>query len=167
MKKNNGFTLLELLTSFVVIGLITSIAMSNALSQNPNLKVRADIKMAEQALKKARGIAIKKSCTIKADFSSALANNGNNGGIINIEDSNGNILDSVVLDRNVLFNANSSTLQNNYVSFDYRGEPVNSSGVVSGFNNTNNTVTISYYQGNSVKASKSVTVLPMTGNISE
>ncbi len=84
----------------------------------------------EQALKEARSNAIKKSCTVNADFSNAVGNNGQNGGIIEIKDPDGTVLDSVILSHNIYLNTASSTIQDNKVFFDYRGEPVDSSGVI-------------------------------------
>jgi len=167
MKKHIGFTLFELLITVFVAGLISLLAMSSILSQIPNFKVKEDIKSVEQALKKARSSAIKKSCIINADFSKALNNNGENGGIIEITEADGTVLDSVTLSHNSLLNTSSSTIQNNIVAFDYRGQPLDSAGTVDGFNNTNNNITISYYDGTNPIFSESLTVLPMTGNISK
>ena len=167
MKKTTGFTLLELLITILIIGLISSLAVSSVLTQIPNFKVKEDIKSVEQALKKARSIAIKKSCIINADFSKALNNNGEEGGVIEIKDTNGTVLDSVALNHNSLLNASLSTIQNNIVAFDYRGQPVDSNGLVDGFNATNNKITISYYDRSSPKFSRSLIILPMTGNISD
>lgn len=166
MKKTTGFTLLELLITILIIGLISSFAISSVLTQIPNFKVKEDIKSVEQALKKARSSAIKKSCIINADFSKAFSNNGEEGGIIEIKDTNGTLLDTVALSHNSLLNTSLSTIQNNIVSFDYRGQPVDSSGLVDGFNAANNKITISYYGGSTPKFSASLIVLPMTGNIS-
>lgn len=168
MKQNNGFTLLELLITCIIIGIISLLSINSVMAQIPNFKVNEDIKNVEQVLKKTRSIAIKKSCTIKTDFSKAFNNNGTDiGGIIEIKDSNGNILDSISLNHNVYLNTASSTIQNNSVSFDYRGQPVDNAGSISNFNNTNNLITVSYYYGNIIKASKSLKVLPMTGNITD
>ena len=164
---STGFTLFELLITVFIAGLISLLAISNVLSQIPNFKVKEDIKSVEQALKKARSSAIKKSCIINADFSKALNNNGENGGIIEITEQDGTVLDSVTLNHNSLLNQSSSTIQNNIVAFDYRGQPLDSTGATDGFNNTNNGITISYYDGSDPKFSESLTILPITGNISK
>ncbi|OGH99919.1 MAG: hypothetical protein A2039_08770 [Candidatus Melainabacteria bacterium GWA2_34_9] len=167
MKKHIGFTLLELLITVFIAGLISLLAINSVLSQIPNFKVKEDIKTVEQVLKKARSNAIKKSCVINADFSKALNNNGENGGIIEITEQDGTVLDSVSLSRNSLLNPSSSTIQNNIVAFDYRGQPLDNTGVTDGFNNTNNRITISFYGGSTPKFSESLTILPITGNISK
>jgi len=154
---STGFTLFELLITVFIAGLISLLAISNVLSQIPNFKVKEDIKTVEQALKKARSSAIKK----------ALNNNGENGGIIEITEQDGTVLDSVTLNHNSLLNQSSSTIQNNIIAFDYRGQPLDSTGATDGFNNTNNGITISYYDGSDPKFSESLTILPITGNISK
>lgn len=167
MNKNTGFTLLELLITVLILGIISMLSISTVLSQVPGFKVKEDIKNVEQIIKKARSSAIKKSCTINADFSKALTNNGENGGIIEIKEQDGTVLDSVTLSHNILINTALTNIQNNNIAFDYRGQPLDNTGSSDGFDNTNNKVTISYYDGTTAKSTESLTVLPMTGNISD
>lgn len=166
MKIHSGFTLLELLVTFVILGIISLLAINGTIQQIPDFKVKEDVETVEQALKIARSTAIKKSCIIEADFSKASGNNGENGGIIEVKDQNGNIYESFVLNHNVYLNPSATTLENNVVDFDYRGTPIDNSGSAEGFDSSNNTVSISYYDGYNIKVSKNLKILPMTGNIS-
>jgi len=163
-KKFKGFTLIELLICIGLIFILASISLPGLLSQIPEYKTKQDIKIVEQALKQGRSIAVKKSANITVDFTGALSNNGENGGIIALKDSNNNTLKTLALNKNVKIN-NLSTVLNNKVVFDYRGQPLGEDGTLSSFDNSTNKVIISYFDGNIAKYSQTLTISPMTGSI--
>ncbi len=162
--KNKAFTLLELLVTVMILGLLAMLSISNVLNTVPEFETDEDSKKVEQALRQARSIAIRESRNINADFSSAINNKGDNGGIITIEQADGTIIKSIVLSHNVLFNSSTSTISDNKVAFDYLGQPVDNTGEVTGFTEDNNLVTISFYKSNAPKYSKNILISPVTGN---
>ncbi|MFH0703252.1 MAG: type II secretion system protein [bacterium] len=166
MKKNQkkAFTLLELLISLVIVGIVSLITIPNILTQIKVFQVKEDISNIEQVLKEARSTSINKSRSIYIDFSQANIHHGADGGLVQIK-QNETVLSEFYLSDDVLYNVTRSTLSNNKMGFDYRGQPIKSSGSVEGFTENNNTITISYYKDADPLVSKSLTVNPITGNI--
>lgn len=165
MKSRKGYSLTELLTALVIIGVISTIATSNLLTNIHKHTVQNDIMQVEQAIKLARSNAVKTSSIIEADFTKATTNNGDDGGIIEIKKSDGAVLTSVALSKNVQLNSTGSTIANKKIIFDFRGQPIDSTGDTDGFTDSNNKVTISYYRNSSPVFSKSLSVKPMIGDI--
>ena len=165
MKNFPAFSLLELLITCVMIGVIATMAISPVLQDLPQHKVNNDIMTVEQALTIAKSLASKVSGTVIVDFSQATSNNGDNGGLIQIKDNNGTMLKSFSMNKNVLYNSGSSTIANNEVWFNFKGQPMDSSGSISGFTSSSNTIVISYCSGGNCIASDSLEINPLTGSI--
>ncbi|HSA06464.1 MAG TPA: hypothetical protein P5556_04735 [Candidatus Gastranaerophilales bacterium] len=165
MKKYKAYTVVELIITAVVITVIASIAISPVLKDLPEHKVKNDIITIERSLKIGKSEATKTSGTVIVDFSQATTNNGENGGLIQIKDSEGTVLDSFFLTKNALFNPESSTIANNEVRFDFKGQPVDSAGSTDNFTTFSNTIVISYYKDGNPIASKSLKISPVTGSV--
>ncbi|OGI25417.1 MAG: hypothetical protein A2287_06685 [Candidatus Melainabacteria bacterium RIFOXYA12_FULL_32_12] len=165
MRKNSkqAFTLLEVLITFVIAGIIALMAIPTLMGQIKDWQVKEDILKVEQAIKEARSNAITRSRTCLIDFSQASTSNGQDGGLVQVKQGNGTLISQFYLSKNVLYNSTSSTISSNVIRFDFRGQPVDSSGATSGFTTSTNQVTISYYKGSTALASKSTTVTPVTG----
>lgn len=165
MSKNKGFSLLELIITSVIIVVVSTIAISPLMDDVPEQKVRNDIILVEQAIKRAKSIAVRTSETVTVDFSSATAAYNGQGGRILIKNSDGTVVEDYILDSNVFYNPEYSTIENNQIIFDYKGQPVDSSGTTSGFSTDSNTVIISAYQGERNTANKTLMVRPFTGTV--
>lgn len=162
--KKTAFTLMELLVTIFVISVLSFVVLNNVLAQIPELKTQEDIKTLEQALKQARSSAIKISSTVKVDFSTAARRHESyRGGEIKIKKTDGTVISSIYLNENVLYNTSKSSIENSVVWFDFRGQPVDESGLTNEFTTNNNKITISYYDGDAVKASRSLRITPLTG----
>ncbi|OGI00619.1 MAG: hypothetical protein A2Y25_04505 [Candidatus Melainabacteria bacterium GWF2_37_15] len=164
MNNKKGFSLLELMVTVVLIGIVSTLAISTVFRDLPAHQAKNGIITVEQALKTAKSIAAKISETVTVDFALASSNNGDKGGIIQLKDSTGAVITIFALNKNVQYNAGSSTIVNNKVIFDFRGQPVDATGDVSGFDTTCNTIAISY-KDNGVLASETIRVNPLTGSV--
>lgn len=167
MRKNykEGFTFLEAIITVVIIGVIALMGIPALLDQLKDFQVKTDISKVQQAVKEARSSAITRSSICKVDFSQANVNHGDEGGLIQVKNNSGTVLSEIYLSRNVLYDSSSSTIENDILSFDFKGQPITSTGVPADFTQSNNTVTISYYKGSTPVASKSFRVIPVTGFI--
>ena len=165
MRKHKGFSLVELIIATIVVGVVASMAMAPVFGDLPEHKVKNDIITVEQALKIAKSEAAKTSDTVTADFALAASNNGEHGGLIQIKASDGVVLTSFSLNKSVLYNSGASTIANNQVRFDYRGQPIDSLGDVSGFTTAANTIAISFHDKHGIAATETLKVQPLTGNI--
>jgi len=178
--KIKGITLIELLIVCVIMGIIGTMAASMVLKNLPAHEVAENIKTTGQALVRAKSLAVKESRVILADFSEASSNHNGDGSVITgtpeneskslggkieIKRSDGTVLDTYYLSYNNKLNNTGTTILNNQVRFDYLGEPVDGSNSTSGFTESHNTINISAYRAGSAKASKSLSVTPMTGSI--
>ena len=161
-----AFTLLEVMITLLIAGIIALLAVPNILSLMKDFQVKEGLLELEQTVKQARNIAISKSRTVSIDFSQAGANHDTNGGLMQIKQKDGTVISQIYFNKNVLYNAGLSNIQQNQIIFNFNGQPVDSSGATSGFTTSNNKVTISYYStSGSVLASKYLKVTPGTGNI--
>ncbi|EKE04148.1 MAG: hypothetical protein ACD_20C00101G0001 [uncultured bacterium] len=158
-----GFTMLEALITLVIIGVLSLIAVPSLMHQIKDWRVKEDSLIVEQAIKEARSNAITRSRTCLLDFSQAATHNGTNGGLVQVKQNDGTVISQFYLSDNVLYNNSASTISGDEIRFDFRGQPVDSSGATSGFTTSTNQVTISYYSGSTAIASKSITVTPVTG----
>lgn len=158
-----GFTLLELLTVVVIIGIIATTALSTVWRAIPEHTLKEDARAIEQFLIKAKSTAIKQSGVVIVDFSAASTNHTPNGGIITMLDIDNNTLDALILNRNVLINSNSTV--DGELIFNYQGRPVDSTYSAAGFTESNNTLVFSYYKKTTPLHSKTLTISPLTGNV--
>lgn len=165
MFKRKGFTILELIIASVILGVVATMAISPVFGDLPEHKVNNDIITVEQALKMTKSEATKTSSLIITDFAQAASNNGDTGGLIQVKDSDGTVLRSFSMNKNVLYNSGASTIANNQVRFDYKGQPVDKFDGVRGFEESSNTISISFYNKQGAAATKSLEVQPVTGNI--
>ncbi len=166
-RKKSGFTLFELLVALFIIGVMASIAIPDIFLRLKNHQLDQNIDLVKQSVKDARSYAIKKSQNIIIDFTEAQENQGDNGGLVKIVDVDNNLISQVSLTKNVLFSSDSN-IANDKVYFNFKGEPVDSSGIASNFTDTTNKITIGYF-GNSSDAliSHSIYINPYTGTIKE
>lgn len=165
-QRKKAFTLLELLTVIVIGGIVATISIPNLVPQMRELSVERGAMQVEQAINEARSFAIKKSRNVYIDFSQANANQENNGGLVQILQENDNsILYDFSLEKNVIFKNESSTINNNRVTFDYQGQPLGPSGNASGFDDTNNIIYIGYSKIDKNVPSKKLTITPFTASV--
>ncbi len=162
MTIHKGFSLLELIIISVIIAVISTMAISGIMGDIPQHKIKNDLITVEQALKTAMSTAIKTSGTITADFNGAAQ--GSSLGIIEIKNSDGNILDSFALNENIFYNPSDSSVENNMIKFDFKGRPVDSSGTTEGFDYAVNKVSISFYKNTTPVATGSIRIEPITAN---
>lgn len=161
-----AFTLLEVMITLLIAGIISMLAVPNILTLIKDFQVKEGLLDMEQAVKQARNIAISKSRTVIIDFSQAGTNHDTSGGLMQIKQKDGTVLSQLYFKKNVLYNAGLSNIQGNKIIFNFQGKPVDDSDSVSGFTTGNNKVTISYYGTNgSVLASKYLKIIPETGSV--
>jgi Tfp pilus assembly protein FimT len=165
LEHKKAFTLMELLVIFVIIGILSLIGIPGLMSQLKDFQVKEDMMKVEQAIKEARSTAITASSTHLIDFSEANTNHGTNGGLIKVKKADGTVISELYLTKGVLYNSGSSNIASNVIRFDFKGQPVGSSGLTSEFTDSNNRVTISYISGTTPLVSKSLIVSPVTGYI--
>lgn len=167
MKKivfKKGFTLLEVCIAVVLIGILSLMAMSDLWQSIPALESRQGIKQVQEILIAARNKAVKKSSTVIVDFSAASNAQNGKGGIIEIELPDGTVVESHYLNKNVLLNTSSTTVGTS-VRFNYRGQPVDSSGSASAVTDSNNNVAVSFYRNGTALYTKSLKIMPFTGQV--
>ncbi|GAB4234790.1 MAG: hypothetical protein Kow0049_18910 [Stanieria sp.] len=72
-KSNSGFTLIEIVITSIVVGVLAAISVPNLFGLFTQNTVKADISKIESALKEAQRQAIRKSkqCTVSIDYSSS------------------------------------------------------------------------------------------------
>jgi prepilin-type N-terminal cleavage/methylation domain-containing protein len=166
MKKNTfGYSLLELSVVTVIVGVTSAVAMSTVWQSIPTIEAKEGLRTVEQTLLLAKSTAIRLSQTIIVDLSQAKSNHNNNGGIIEIKNTAGTVINTYYLNKNVLIDNSSTT--GNYVLFDFRGQPVGSSGNTSAITSSNNTLVVTYNKGNGSLALKQLEISPVTGNIEQ
>lgn len=158
-----GFTLLEVLITLVIIGVLSFIAVPSLMHQIKDWQVKEDVLKVEQAIKEARSNAITRSRTCFLDFSQASTHNGTNGGLVQVKQSDNTLISQSYLSDNVLYNSSASTIPSDEIRFDFRGQPVDNSGATTGFTTSTNQVTISYYSESTAIASRSISITPVTG----
>jgi len=132
-KQNNGFTLIEMLVTVILIGVIAAIAAPNFLGLLNRNRVNASLDEIEGAIKEAQKQAMRtsKSCTIDIDDSSDSIQTDN--GISGATTTPNCLLSNRILNDRIRFNSNATT-----VTFSGKGN-TNSSAilVVSMENGTN------------------------------
>ncbi len=165
MKKNTGYSLMELMITVALIGIVSALAISPLLQDVPQHKVNNDIILVNQAIRTAKSTAIRTSETTTIDFSSADSAYGSKGGRILVRDNSGAIIKDFILNNGVLYNSTASTIASNKVIFNFKGQPVDSTGSTAGFDSSNNTVAVSAYNGTSAVATRILTVNPLTGSV--
>ena len=153
-----GFTLLEVLICTLIIGIISLLAVPNILSQIKEFELEQDVSTVKQLIKESRSIAITRSRTIYIDFSQANINHSENGGLIQIKQNDGTVISQSYLSYNILYNTSTSTIQNQKIIFNFQGQPVDSTGSISGFTTSNNKITIGAYKNNNLVSSRSMSV---------
>ena len=166
MKNKKAFTLLEGLVTLTIISVMVLITIPNLLPLIKSFNVKANLLTLEQAVNETRSLAIKKSGTVYLDFAQATANNGDNGGLLEIKQNDGTLITQIYLEENILYNATGSTIDGNVVRFDFQRQPVDATGDPDGFTTGNNTVSIAFYSGGgNALVSKSLTISPITGKV--
>ena len=140
-------------------------AVSSALSDIPQHRVNDALIDVEQIIKQAKSIAVRESRTIITDFSSATANHNDDGGLIQIKQTDNTVILSVYLYKNILFSAGGSTVDSSEIRFDYLGQPIDYTNDVSGISDSNNLITINYSKNGNTCCARSLRIEPVTGNI--
>lgn len=161
LMKKSGFSLIELLITVALISVVSTMAIGTIFVDIPEHKVQDGLKDVEQIIKQAKSIAMRESTTIIVDFSSAASNQGDNGGLIEIEASDGTVFASYYLKKDVVFDSGSSTISGSELRLDYFGQPVDNAGAVTGFTDSNNTIALNY----SDVYTETIQIEPVTGNI--
>ena len=163
--RKNGLTLAELIVTCLVVSIMSTLAVSSAISDIPQHKVNDALIDIEQVINQAKSIAVRESRTIITDFSSATTNHNDNGGLIQIKQTDNTVILSVYLYKNILFSAGGSTVDSSEIRFDYLGQPVDDTNDINGISDSNNLITINYSKNGNIYCARSLRIEPVTGNI--
>jgi prepilin-type N-terminal cleavage/methylation domain-containing protein len=109
-KRNTGFTLIEMLVTFIIIGVIASIAAPNLLGLLNRNRVNSALEEVEGAIKEAQKQAIKTGKTCQIDINDSSDSDNTDNAI-----SGGCLLSTRSLNELVRFNAN-------VPNFDFSGK---------------------------------------------
>jgi prepilin-type N-terminal cleavage/methylation domain-containing protein len=128
-KKNKGFTLVEMVVTAVVVGVLAAVSVPNLLGLYNQNKVKEGLAQVEGALKEAQRQAMRrgKSCTVEIDITNSKIKNPSSG--------DGCLLSERILPEGTTLST-SLTGTTKTITFSYKGNTTNSGTIVLTMNNT-------------------------------
>ncbi|MEW5820083.1 MAG: prepilin-type N-terminal cleavage/methylation domain-containing protein [Cyanobacteriota bacterium] len=158
--KKNGFTLLELLVTILIIGIVVGISTLPALTLVAKNKLNNAATSVKQMVQEAQSYATTKSTNINLIFSDSS---------ISIQTEDGTDLNTYNFEDNIKFDSTNSGFDNNTLIFNYKGSPVDASGDSNSFSADDLKFTLCYHSSNNdtCKYSKTLYVAPITGTVKE
>lgn len=156
MKKNIGFTLLELLVTIVVLGIVVLIASVPLLDFLARNKVKHNTIAVKQFLQEAQNYAKARSTEISVFFTDSQ---------MTIETASGAQLNSLSFEENIKYDASSSGLTSDRLIYNFKGSPIiTSDAEPEDFQTDNGKITICYFGGDGdCNFSNTLFVNPLTG----
>jgi prepilin-type N-terminal cleavage/methylation domain-containing protein len=136
MRKNGGFTLIELMIVLALFAIIASVAFPTFLSQRSETKLRDAVSMIRGDLEMARSRAIRENALvailIRADGYTIFVDNGSGGGIAEnwVRDGEEQQLCSRALPEGVSIDLSNVTFDSTRTRFNGRGYSENSGAMV-------------------------------------
>lgn len=154
--KKQGFTMMELLVAIVIIAIILVIASNPLFAFLSQTKTKQNAISLEQLMLQARSTAKTRSENIDVLFSTDKAEAVN---------SNGEVVNSVIFEDKIKYDATQSTISGNKITFNFQGSPLGADGEPSSFTEDSGKITICYYSETNENClySKTITILPVTG----
>ena len=153
--RNNGFTLMELMVTVLIIGVVVSISLMTSNGFIGKNKLNNAITSTKQLIQEAQSYAKTKSINMQVVFSS-------NG--VTVQSEDGDSYNQYDFEDNVFYSPDNSTIDSEILTFNFKGSPLGSDGEIGTFTNSVNSITLCYSGDSSTcKYDKTILVAPLTG----
>ncbi|MGD9580210.1 MAG: prepilin-type N-terminal cleavage/methylation domain-containing protein [Vampirovibrionia bacterium] len=153
---NRGFTLVELLVTIVIITIVVGISLITGGTFIAKNKLNNQVIAAKQIIQEAQNYAKTKSESIKVVF---------NTNSVSIQDLDSNEINRLDFEDNIYYDATSSTISSNQITFNFKGSPIGSNDEPTSFTASQNEITICYKRSTNsdCEFTKDISVMPITG----